>query len=31
MLHGKEELLEYLYKSGIGSKRSSGFGMFQII
>lgn len=31
MLHGKKELLEYLYKSGIGSKRSSGFGMFQII
>lgn len=31
MLHGKKELLEYLYKAGIGSKRSSGFGMFQII
>lgn len=29
-LQGEKELLEYLYKSGIGSKHSSGFGMFQI-
>lgn len=29
-LKGNPELLNYLYKSGIGSKRSSGFGMFSI-
>ena len=30
-LSGNKELLEYLYKSGMGSKHSAGFGMFQII
>lgn len=30
-ISGDKELLEYLYKAGMGSKRSSGFGMFQII
>lgn len=30
-LSGNKELLKYLYQAGIGSKRSSGFGMFQII
>lgn len=30
-LKGSSELLDYLYKAGIGSKRSSGFGMFTII
>ena len=30
-LSGNRELLKYLYQAGIGSKRSSGFGMFQII
>ena len=30
-LSGNKELLKYLYRAGIGSKRSSGFGMFQII
>lgn len=30
-LSGDRELLKYLYQAGIGSKRSSGFGMFQII
>ena len=30
-LKGNPELLDYLYKAGIGSKRSSGFGMFTII
>ena len=30
-LNGSPELLDYLYKAGIGSKRSSGFGMFTII
>lgn len=29
-LKGNPELLDYLYKAGIGSKRSSGFGMFSI-
>lgn len=28
---GERELLTYLYKNGIGSKHSAGFGMFQII
>lgn len=31
ILSGDIELLNYLYKAGIGSKRSSGFGMFSII
>ena len=30
-LEGDIELLSYLYKSGIGSKHSAGFGMFQIV
>lgn len=30
-LRADTELLNYLYKAGIGSKRSSGFGMFNII
>lgn len=30
-LKGTPELLDYLYKAGIGSKRSSGFGMFTIV
>ena len=30
-LTGDVELLNYLYKAGIGSRRSSGFGMFEII
>lgn len=30
-LQGDKRLLEYLYKAGIGSKHSSGFGMFTII
>jgi CRISPR-associated endoribonuclease Cas6 len=30
-LSGNKELLKYLYQAGIGSKRSSGFGMFQIV
>lgn len=30
-LSGDIELLNYLYKAGIGSRRSSGFGMFEII
>jgi len=30
-IKGDKILLEYLYKAGIGSKRSAGFGMFQII
>lgn len=30
-LNGKTELLDYLYKAGIGSKRSMGFGLFEII
>ena len=28
---GDKKILEFLYKSGIGSKRSSGFGMVEII
>lgn len=31
MLSGNKQLLEYLYQSGMGSKHSSGFGMFEII
>lgn len=30
-ISGNKELLKYLYQAGIGSKRSSGFGMFQIV
>lgn len=30
-IKGDKQLLEYLYKAGIGSKRSAGFGMFQIL
>ena len=30
-LEGNKELLNYLYKAGIGSKHSAGFGMFQLI
>ena len=30
-ISGDKKLLEYLYKAGMGSKHSSGFGMFQII
>lgn len=30
-IDGDRELLEYLYKAGMGSNHSAGFGMFQII
>lgn len=30
-ISGNKELLEYLYKAGIGSRHSAGFGMFQIM
>lgn len=30
-LSGDRKLLEYLYKAGLGSRHSSGFGMFDII
>lgn len=30
-ISGNKELLKYLYQSGIGSKHSAGFGMFQIL
>lgn len=30
-IRGDRELLEYLYKAGMGSNHSAGFGMFQII
>lgn len=30
-LFGNKELLNYLYRAGMGSRRSSGFGMFEII
>ena len=30
-ISGNKQLLKYLYAAGMGSKRSSGFGMFQII
>ena len=30
-LHGDIELLKYLYKAGIGSKKAMGFGLFEII
>ena len=31
IIHGNPELLDYLYKTGMGSKHSSGFGMFDLI
>ena len=31
ILEGDIELLNYLYKAGMGSKHSAGFGMFQIV
>ena len=30
-ISGDKELLKFLYQSGIGSRHSAGFGMFQII
>lgn len=30
-ISGNKELLKYLYQSGMGSKHSAGFGMFQIL
>ena len=30
-IKGDIDLLRYLYQAGVGSKRSSGFGMFEII
>lgn len=30
-ISGDKRLLDYIYKAGMGSRRSSGFGMFQII
>lgn len=30
-LFGDKELLNYLYRAGMGSRRSSGFGMFELI
>lgn len=30
-ISGDKKLLEYLYKAGMGSNHSAGFGMFQII
>ena len=30
-ISGKKELLTYLYKAGVGSKHSAGFGMFKIL
>lgn len=30
-LYGNTELLKYLYKAGIGSKKAMGFGLFEII
>lgn len=30
-IYGDKKLLEYLYKSGFGSRHSAGFGMFQIV
>lgn len=30
-LTGNKQLIKYLYQAGIGSKRSAGFGMFQIL
>ena len=31
LLEGSPELLQLLYDCGIGSKRSSGFGLFEVI
>ena len=31
ILKGNKEILNYFYKSGIGSKKSSGFGMLELI
>ena len=31
IISGESELLNILYKTGIGSKRSGGFGMFDVI
>ena len=30
-LTGEKELLDYLYKAGMGSKKAMGFGLFEII
>lgn len=30
-IKGKKEILEYFYKSGFGSKKSSGFGMLELV
>ena len=30
-LYGNTELLKYLYKAGMGSKKAMGFGLFEII
>lgn len=30
-LRGKKELIAYLYKAGIGSKKAMGFGLFEIL
>ena len=30
-LKGKEKLLDYLYRAGIGAKKAMGFGLFEII
>lgn len=30
-IKGDKEILEYFYKSGIGSKKSSGFGMLELV
>ena len=30
-VEGNKEILDYLYKSGIGSKSSAGFGMVDIL
>ena len=30
-VEGKTELLDYLYRAGIGSKKAMGFGLFEII
>ena len=30
-LEGQEELFDFLYKAGIGSKKAMGFGLFEIV
>lgn len=30
-ISGKAEILEYLYKAGMGAKKAMGFGLFEII